>query len=97
MQYPAPGDSQLATRIVGMLKAAGLSAQEDDTWGLDHGSWIPLTLMYPKADIPVLQVSITKDFDANKVSCAIYAFISLHQKRHFIIAFLLCVKHSLAR
>lgn len=50
-----------------MIKGAGLSAEEDETWGFDHGSWIPLYLMYPKAEVPVLQVSLTKDFDAQKV------------------------------
>ena len=59
-----------------MIKAAGLSSEEDDTWGFDHGSWIPLYLMYPKAEVPVLQVSITKDFDAQKVrSYGMCAFV----------------------
>jgi 4,5-DOPA dioxygenase extradiol len=56
VQYPAPGDPQLAQRIVGLLTEFG--ARLDDTWGLDHGAWSVLVHMYPRADIPVVQVSL---------------------------------------
>ena len=56
VQYPAPGDPQLAQRIVGLLTEFG--AQLDDSWGLDHGAWSVLVHMYPHADIPVVQVSL---------------------------------------
>jgi 4,5-DOPA dioxygenase extradiol len=56
VQYPAPGDPQLARRIVGLLTDFG--ARADDSWGLDHGAWSVLRRMYPDADIPVLQVSL---------------------------------------
>lgn len=58
IQYPAPGDPELAGEIVGLLQAAGLDAATDDRWGLDHGAWVPLSLMYPEADIPVVAVSV---------------------------------------
>lgn len=58
MTYPAPGDPALAQEIVGLLRGAGLDAATDDRWGLDHGAWVPLTLMYPAADIPVVAVSV---------------------------------------
>ncbi|HVC61748.1 MAG TPA: class III extradiol ring-cleavage dioxygenase [Acetobacteraceae bacterium] len=58
MRYPAPGDPELARRIVGTLRDAGLDASSDPARGLDHGAWVPLTLMYPAHDIPVLQVSL---------------------------------------
>lgn len=61
MQYPAPGAPELAADIVGILDAAGLPARVDPGYGLDHGAWVPLTLLYPEADIPVLQVSIQPD------------------------------------
>lgn len=58
MQYPAPGDPTLAEEVVGLLHGAGLAAETDQSWGLDHGAWVPLSLMYPDADIPVVAVSV---------------------------------------
>ena len=58
LRYPAPGDPALAEEIAGMLRESGLSASVDPERGLDHGAWIPLLLMYPEADVPVLQLSV---------------------------------------
>ncbi|WP_442113117.1 DODA-type extradiol aromatic ring-opening family dioxygenase [Pseudomonas sp. NUPR-001] len=58
VQYPAPGDPALAQRISELLCAAGLPARLDPQRPFDHGTWVPLSLMYPKADIPVVQVSL---------------------------------------
>ena len=58
MTYPAPGSPELANEVVGLLAAAGVPAMITASRGLDHGAWIPLSLMYPQADIPVVQVSI---------------------------------------
>ncbi len=55
-QYPAPGEPGLARDVVSLL--ASHRAQEDDTWGLDHGSWSVLKFLYPEHDVPVFQVSI---------------------------------------
>jgi len=57
-RYPAPGAPELAEQIVGVLEKAGLPCGIDPQRGLDHGAWIPLSLIWPKADIPVLQLSI---------------------------------------
>ncbi len=57
-QYPASGDPQLAADVVELLKAADLPAHIDAKRPFDHGVWVPLTLMYPQADIPVVQVSL---------------------------------------
>src|SRR6202163_3902795 len=56
VQYPAPGDPQLAARARKML--APLPVAFDDSWGLDHGTWSVLTHVYPHANIPVVQLSI---------------------------------------
>ncbi|WP_371229226.1 class III extradiol ring-cleavage dioxygenase [Pseudomonas sp. QE6] len=58
VQYPAPGSPELAARVVELLAKDGLPAILDAERPLDHGTWVPLSLMYPKADIPVVQLSL---------------------------------------
>jgi len=58
IRYPATGDTALGTRVAGLLADAGLSPTVDSRRGLDHGVWVPLRLLYPGADIPVVPVSI---------------------------------------
>jgi 4,5-DOPA dioxygenase extradiol len=58
MRYPAPGAQALAAEIAALLAQAGIAATVEGERGLDHGAWIPLTLMYPEADVPVTQVSV---------------------------------------
>jgi 4,5-DOPA dioxygenase extradiol len=56
VQYPAPGAPDLAARVQKLL--APLPVRLDESWGLDHGTWSVLCNVYPKADIPVVQLSI---------------------------------------
>ncbi len=64
--YPAPGAPALAERIVRLLSQGGVPALPDPARGLDHGVWTPLLYLYPKADVPVVAVSLpvprTPDF-----------------------------------
>ncbi len=64
MVYPAPGDPALAERVFDLLDKAGLSPARRSDRGYDHGTWTPLKLAFPDADIPVVQVSIDPHRDA---------------------------------
>ena len=57
-QYPCDGSPELATTIKKQLQKAGFAANTTDQWGLDHGTWVLLKHLYPKAEIPVLQLSL---------------------------------------
>lgn len=55
VRYNAAGDPRLAREIAGMI-----GAETDESWGLDHGAWAVLRHLYPKADVPVLQISLDR-------------------------------------
>lgn len=56
--YAAPGAPEVANNAALALQQAGIAVQLDAVRGLDHGAWVPLSLMYPQADVPVTQLSI---------------------------------------
>jgi 4,5-DOPA dioxygenase extradiol len=56
VRYPAPGDPALADRVGGLL--APMPVSRDTNWGLDHGTWSVLRHVFPRADVPVVQLSI---------------------------------------
>jgi 4,5-DOPA dioxygenase extradiol len=61
MEYPAPGSPELADRVMELLADSSVTA--DKSWGLDHGTWSVLARMYPKAEIPVVQLSLAHTRD----------------------------------
>ena len=63
LQYPARGAPELAEQVAQRLGGSGMAAGVDVTRGFDHGMFIPLKLMFPEADIPVIQLSLRNDLD----------------------------------
>jgi 4,5-DOPA dioxygenase extradiol len=61
IEYPAPGTPEIAARAAELLEQAGYAVKRSPDRGLDHGAWVPLSLMYPEADIPVAQVSVMRN------------------------------------
>ena len=64
LQYPAPGLPVLAGRVRELLSRAGIRNEADPRRGFDHGTFVPLSLMFPEADVPVVLLSMKKDYDA---------------------------------
>jgi aromatic ring-opening dioxygenase catalytic subunit (LigB family) len=63
IQYPAPGAPALAQEIFDLLDEKGIKARLDDQRGFDHGLFVPLKIMYPKADIPCIQLSLVNNLN----------------------------------
>jgi aromatic ring-opening dioxygenase catalytic subunit (LigB family) len=61
--WPAPGAPALAARVRGLLEVAGIASATDDQRGFDHGTFVPLKLVYPEANIPTLQLSLKAGLD----------------------------------
>ncbi|MEQ8455211.1 MAG: 4,5-DOPA dioxygenase extradiol [Sandaracinaceae bacterium] len=64
VQYPAPGQPELARRVRALLAAHDADARSE--WGLDHGTWSVLRWMVPEADVPVIQLSLDRHLDARR-------------------------------
>jgi aromatic ring-opening dioxygenase catalytic subunit (LigB family) len=64
LTYPAPGNPELARHVTQLINDQGLSAATNATRGLDHCTLVPLTLMFPLADISVVQLSLVNTLDA---------------------------------
>ncbi len=63
LRYPAPGHPQLAGKIASLLTTAGIDCGLDPEHGFDHGVFIPFLLIYPQADIPIVQVSLKSNLN----------------------------------
>ena len=63
IQYPAPGSAELASRVSELLGNSSIAFGVDSERGFDHGTFAPLAVSYPKADVPVVQLSLRADYD----------------------------------
>ena len=63
IQYGAPGSPQVAQRVKQLLEGAGIPVALDAERGFDHGTFTPLAVMYPDADVPVVQLSLKQGYD----------------------------------
>ncbi|KAL2062457.1 hypothetical protein VTL71DRAFT_6723 [Oculimacula yallundae] len=58
LKYPAPGSPEVAQEVFNVLKGAGFQPKMDEERGWDHGVFIPMLLINPKADVPIVQLSV---------------------------------------
>jgi len=85
LTYPACGDPALAAQVVELIRETGLPASGDGARGYDHGMFIPLKLMFPEADIPVVQLSLRQDMDPEAHLRAGRALVPLREQGVLIV------------
>jgi aromatic ring-opening dioxygenase catalytic subunit (LigB family) len=86
IQYPAPGDPTVADRVIELLRDAGLPHDRDDARGFDHGTFVPMYVMYPEASVPIVQMSILGSFDPELHLAAGRALAPLRDEGVLIVA-----------
>ena len=63
LSFPAPGAPDVASRVTELLSAAGIASGSQSSRGWDHGVFVPLKVMLPAADVPVVQLSLRRGLD----------------------------------
>src|SRR5262245_27689400 len=63
IRYAAPGAPDLAGQVKGLLAGAGIAVQVDAARGFDHGMFVPMAVIYPKSDMPTVQLSLKAGLD----------------------------------
>ncbi|MDL4862704.1 dioxygenase [Halomonas elongata] len=77
--YPAPGEPELAMRLARELNAVPVER------GLDHGAWVPLSLMYPEADVPVVSLSLPTDWSSTELAALGERLAALREENILVI------------
>lgn len=83
--WPAPGAPVVASRVRELLTAAGIDSSADPSRGFDHGTFIPLKLTYPEADVPAIQLSLKRGLDPHTHIAIGRALAPLRDEGIFII------------
>jgi aromatic ring-opening dioxygenase catalytic subunit (LigB family) len=84
--WPAPGSPELASRVRALLGEAGIDTASDSTRGYDHGTFVPLKLTYPEADVPAVQLSLKEGLDPVEHIAIGRALAPLRDDGVFIVA-----------
>lgn len=85
IRYPAPGAPAVAQRITELLQRAGIAAAQSSTQGYDHGTFAPLAVMYPQAEVPVLQLSLKHGYSPEEHLAAGRALAPLRDEGVLIV------------
>ncbi len=85
VQYPAPGAPQLAEHVQGLLKTAGFAARLDPVRGFDHGTFVPMFVVYPNANVPIVQLSLKRGLDPQAHLAAGRALVTLRNEGVLIV------------
>ena len=85
IQYPSAGAADIGARITALLRRAGFDVRVNPNRGLDHGAWVPLRLMFPDADVPVVPLSIQPRMDARHHFAVGRAIAALRSENILII------------
>lgn len=83
--WPAPGEPALAARVRALLEKSGFETAGDETRGFDHGTFVPLKLAYPDADVPTVQLSLIQGLDPAQHLAMGRALAPLRDEGVFII------------
>lgn len=85
LQYPVLGDPGLAAQVADLLESSGISCRQDPERGFDHGVFVPFKLIYPDANIPIVQLSVKSDLDPQAHIAAGKALKSLRSENILIV------------
>jgi 4,5-DOPA dioxygenase extradiol len=85
VNYPAHGSPSVADDVVKALSESGIHCEIDHARGLDHGAWVPLSLMFPEANISIVQLSIQHNLDPAKYLDLGHALQPLRDKKILIL------------
>jgi aromatic ring-opening dioxygenase catalytic subunit (LigB family) len=85
LKYPAPGEPGVAARVKELLQRAGIDCREDGNQGFDHGTFVPLGLMYPNADMPIVLLSLKSTYDPAEHIKVGRALVSLRDEGILIV------------
>ena len=85
LTWPAPGDPALAGEVAGLLEKNGFTTARDASRGFDHGTFVPLKVTYPEAEVPAIQLSLMEGLDPAGHLALGHALAPLRDRGIFIV------------